>query len=84
MTRKVKCASYCWPDSVHCLRWVMNVAAPFLCPYPSKTAKDAVLRGFVYTPPDYERNRSKRYPVLYLQHGAGEDEPAGVRRGSLV
>src|ERR1035438_7298047 len=29
MIRKVKCASYCWPNSVHCLRWVMNVAAPF-------------------------------------------------------
>jgi hypothetical protein len=33
MIRKVKCANYCWSDSVHCLRWVMNVAAPFLCPY---------------------------------------------------
>ena len=28
---------------------------------------------YVYTPPDYEKG-SKRYPVLYLQHGAGEDE----------
>jgi enterochelin esterase-like enzyme len=28
---------------------------------------------FVYTPPDYEKG-SKRYPVLYLQHGAGESE----------
>ena len=28
---------------------------------------------FVYTPPDYEKG-SKRYPVLYIQHGAGEDE----------
>jgi enterochelin esterase-like enzyme len=28
----------------------------------------------VYTPPDYDKNKSKRYPVLYLQHGAGEDE----------
>ena len=31
-------------------------------------------RCFVYTPPDYERNLSARYPVLYLQHGMGEDE----------
>jgi enterochelin esterase family protein len=31
-------------------------------------------RCFVYTPPDYERNTSARYPVLYLQHGMGEDE----------
>ena len=31
-------------------------------------------RCFVYTPPDYEKNASARYPVLYLQHGGGEDE----------
>jgi enterochelin esterase-like enzyme len=24
---------------------------------------------FVYTPPDYDRNRNTRYPVLYLLHG---------------
>src|SRR5207248_7965958 len=29
-------------------------------------------RCFVYTPPDYDKNTEKRYPVLYLQHGAGE------------
>ena len=34
---------------------------------------NATLHCFVYTPPDYEKD-SKRYPVLYLQHGAGEDE----------
>src|SRR6516225_9573520 len=27
---------------------------------------------FVYTPPDYDSNPAARYPVLYLQHGAGE------------
>ena len=31
-------------------------------------------RCFVYTPPDYDKNGSSRYPVLYLQHGSGEDE----------
>lgn len=31
-------------------------------------------RCFVYTPPDYEKNTAARYPVLYLQHGMGEDE----------
>jgi enterochelin esterase-like enzyme len=31
-------------------------------------------RCFVYTPPDYDKNISYRYPVLYLQHGMGEDE----------
>jgi enterochelin esterase-like enzyme len=31
-------------------------------------------RCFVYTPPDYDSNLKARYPVLYLQHGMGEDE----------
>ena len=31
-------------------------------------------RCFVYTPPGYDKNTSARYPVLYLQHGMGEDE----------
>jgi len=31
-------------------------------------------RIYVYTPPDYDQNTSARYPVLYLQHGGGEDE----------
>jgi enterochelin esterase-like enzyme len=35
----------------------------------------------VYTPPDYEKDPSKRYPVLYLQHGAGEDETGWGRQG---
>jgi enterochelin esterase-like enzyme len=29
---------------------------------------------FVYTPSGYDKNSLKRYPVLYLQHGSGEDE----------
>ena len=31
-------------------------------------------RAFVYTPPGYDQDSSKRYPVLYLQHGWGENE----------
>lgn len=31
-------------------------------------------RAFVYTPPDYDQSGDKRYPVLYLQHGYGENE----------
>ncbi len=34
---------------------------------------NTTLQCYVYTPPDYERG-TKRYPVLYIQHGAGEDE----------
>ncbi len=31
-------------------------------------------RAFVYTPPGYDQNTEQRYPVLYLQHGWGENE----------
>lgn len=42
---------------------------------------NAVRRCFVYTPPDYDKDPSKRYPVLYLQHGAGEDETGWGSQG---
>lgn len=38
-------------------------------------------RAFVYTPPGYDKDKSKRYPVLYLQHGWGEDETAWSNQG---
>jgi para-nitrobenzyl esterase len=38
-------------------------------------------RCFVYTPPDYDSNLSARYPVLYLQHGMGEDETGWIFQG---
>ena len=38
-------------------------------------------RAFVYTPPGYNKDISKRYPVLYLQHGWGEDETAWSNQG---
>jgi enterochelin esterase family protein len=38
-------------------------------------------RCFVYTPAEYDANPGKRYPVLYLQHGSGEDETGWVRQG---
>jgi enterochelin esterase-like enzyme len=47
--------------------------------FPSKST-GTVRRAFVYTPPDYDRT-SKRYPVLYLQHGWGEDETAWHNQG---
>src|SRR4249919_3807242 len=37
--------------------------------------------AFVYTPPGYDKDTRKRYPVLYLQHGAGEDETGWGRQG---
>ena len=38
-------------------------------------------RIFVYTPPDYEKKAQSRYPVLYLQHGGGEDERVWIEMG---
>jgi enterochelin esterase-like enzyme len=38
-------------------------------------------RCFVYTPPDYEQYNTTRYPVLYLQHGSGEDETGWAVQG---
>jgi S-formylglutathione hydrolase FrmB len=38
-------------------------------------------RIFVYTPPGYETNAKARYPVLYLQHGGGEDERVWIEMG---
>jgi enterochelin esterase-like enzyme len=37
--------------------------------------------AFVYLPPDYDTQAKTRYPVLYLQHGGGEDETGWVRQG---
>ena len=38
-------------------------------------------RCFVYTPADYDKNASARYPVLYLQHGSFEDETGWSSQG---
>ena len=46
----------------------------------SKSA-NANLPVFVYTPPNYDKDASKRYPVLYLQHGGGEDESGWGAQG---
>ncbi|MBR6081354.1 MAG: glycosyl hydrolase family 10, partial [Salinivirgaceae bacterium] len=38
-------------------------------------------RAFVYTPPTYNNNPKEKFPVLYLQHGWGEDETAWSNQG---
>jgi len=48
--------------------------------YFSSTA-NSVRRCFVYTPPEYDKDTTKRYPVLYLQHGGGEDETGWPNQG---
>ncbi len=40
-------------------------------------------RAYVYTPPGYDTNTKTRYPVLYLQHGAGEDERGWSTQGHM-
>lgn len=50
--------------------------------YLSKTT-GAWRRIFVYTPPGYDTARDARYPVLYLQHGAGEDERGWSSQGRV-
>jgi len=37
----------------------------------------------VYTPPEYHLNPEKHYPVVYLQHGAGENETSWVYQGKI-
>jgi len=48
--------------------------------YTAKTT-NSVRHCVVYTPPDYDQNPSKRYPVLYLQHGMGENETGWGNQG---
>ena len=48
--------------------------------YFSKT-NNSTRRCFVYTPPDYDKDPNQRFPVLYLQHGAGEDETGWGNQG---
>ena len=38
-------------------------------------------RAFVYTPPTYDKDAKTKFPVLYLQHGWGEDETAWMTQG---
>jgi enterochelin esterase family protein len=44
------------------------------------TASGETRQAFVYTPPGYDTSRT-RYPVLYLQHGMGEDRRAWPNQG---
>jgi predicted alpha/beta superfamily hydrolase len=48
--------------------------------FPSKST-NVSRRAFVYTPAEYGKDPKKRYPVLYLQHGWGEDETAWSVQG---
>ncbi len=48
--------------------------------FPSESTNTS-RRAFVYTPPGYQKEKSKRYPVLYLQHGYCENETSWPLQG---
>jgi len=48
--------------------------------YLSKTT-GTYRKCMVYTPPGYDLQTTERYPVLYLQHGAGESELGWTTQG---
>ena len=48
--------------------------------FPSQSTGE-VKRAFVYTPPTYGKNKKEKYPVLYLQHGWGENETSWPIQG---
>ncbi len=48
--------------------------------YFASTTK-SVRRVYIYTPPGYDQDSAMRYPVLYLQHGMGEDETGWGNQG---
>lgn len=47
----------------------------------SSTVTGSWRHALVYLPPKYDSESRKRYPVLYLQHGGGEDETGWIRQG---
>src|SRR5262249_18423118 len=40
-------------------------------------------RALIYVPPGYDKDAATRFGVLYLQHGAGEDERGWTNQGRL-
>ncbi|MBS2099652.1 alpha/beta hydrolase-fold protein [Carboxylicivirga linearis] len=38
---------------------------------------------YMYTPPGYDQNAGKKYPVLYLLHGGGEDQRGWAMQGKV-
>lgn len=53
-----------------------------LCKYHAE-GNGHIKECYVYTPPGYEKEKEKKYPVLYLQHGVGENETGWIWQGKL-
>ena len=45
------------------------------------TVQGKMRHGYVYLPNEYYRNPTKKFPVLYLQHGMGENETGWSAQG---
>lgn len=53
------------------------------CEYYRSSYTGTLRNCWVYTPPGYEENLDKRYPVLYLLHGGGENETGWIWQGKI-
>ncbi|MDO4956189.1 MAG: alpha/beta hydrolase-fold protein [Bacteroidales bacterium] len=53
------------------------------CQYWSNV-EQKVRRCYVYTPAEYETNATKRFPVMYLQHGMAENETGWHIQGKMA
>jgi enterochelin esterase-like enzyme len=42
---------------------------------------NSIRHSFIYTPPDYDKDLNRRFPVLYLQHGYSEGESGWSAQG---
>lgn len=49
--------------------------------FPSQVGGSQLRTAYVYTPAGYGKNPRQRYPVLYLQHGWGENETSWPVQG---
>jgi enterochelin esterase family protein len=45
------------------------------------TVTEKMRHGYIYLPAEYYANPTKKYPVLYLQHGMGENETGWSAQG---
>ena len=49
-----------------------------------RSSKTGMMQNvWIYTPPSYRENEEKRYPVLYLHHGGGENETGWLWQGKI-
>ncbi len=52
--------------------------------YKSQVENGRIRSCYIYTPPKYGTESKKKYPVVYLQHGGGENETGWVWQGKIA